>query len=151
MDRRGSCRDRSPTREAAKMNQWGWDMVWIRLAEELRGVAAEAGQVNPEVFLTCEPFQTPNFLFRAYAAFSRTPAHEEDVVFSFDCWRDNDTVRLSADIARGGQQILADMETAVVTEWNGPAGNRQLQTAADEVIAFLDNHRGRIVSELSSG
>lgn len=105
----------------------------------------------PGLFFVCEHFDSSAFLFRGYAAFSLTPAHEEDLVFSLDCWREDATVRLSADIARHGSQVLADAKAEVVTEWDSPPGSSELQTAVDEAVAFFGRHLDLILEEICPG
>jgi hypothetical protein len=130
------------------MSQAGWDAVWDRFNDEIHRIAAAGQQCNPDLFYLCERFKSPNFLFRGYAAFSLTPDHEEDLVFSLDCWRDDATVRLFTDIARHGSQILAKIEDEVETEWDGPDGNRELGVATDEAVAFFAGHLDLILDEL---
>jgi hypothetical protein len=125
-----------------------WDAVWDRFDDEIRAIAAAGKECNPDLFFVCENFESPNFLFRAYAAFSLTSAHEEDLVCSFDCWRDGPVVRMSTDIARHGRQILADSEAEVVTASDSPNGSQPLQAAADTAVAFFRRHLDTILDEI---
>jgi len=130
------------------MSRAGWQAVWDRFTDEVRRIAAIGETCNPNLFYVCEHFESPNFLFRAHAVFSVRPVHEDDLVFSFDCWRDDATVRLFTDIARHGRQVLAELEAEVETEWESPNGSRELQVAADEAVSFFGRHLDLILDEV---
>jgi hypothetical protein len=133
------------------MSQAGWEAVWDRFNDEVCRIAAAGQECNPGLYFVCEHFDSPAFLFDGYAAFSLTPAHEEDLVLSLGCWREGATVRLSADIARHGGEVLADAQVEVETERDSPFGSSELQVAVDEAVAFFGRHLDLILADICPG
>jgi hypothetical protein len=90
-----------------------WAEFWDRLQQVFLAIALDLRECDLTLFFEADHFQSDAFPFRAYANYSGSPDREE-MVLSFDCWRGSNVLRLTADVAKNGRQIIAEWGPAEV-------------------------------------
>lgn len=98
-------------------SSFSWKEFWDRLYQLFVAIASDLRECDPTLFFEADYFETEAFPFRAYANYSGS-ADREEMVLSFDCWRESNKLQLTADVAREGRQILAEWGPVEIS-WPG--------------------------------
>jgi hypothetical protein len=124
----------------------GWEDLWDRLNDFYAVLVSQLAARNDRLWSQIAHQETPAFPFTGYVSLGRggTPG-DEDLVLEWAVQRRDDRLRVTADIARGGGTVLAELPAEEFAE---PVDFLSIAEAQERAIRFFRGHLELIKQEV---